>query len=50
MRLSASRKSIRRWFAAASVPVFYFGDGKDGAVRCAAEAVETWLLSRKERS
>ncbi|KAF0247033.1 MAG: hypothetical protein FD180_150 [Planctomycetota bacterium] len=46
-RLSASRKSIRRWLSAADIPAFYLGEGKNGSVRFSAEALDAWLLSRK---
>lgn len=49
-RLATSRRSVRRWLTAAGVPAFFLGNGKNGSVRYAADAVESWLHSRKEKT
>jgi len=47
-RLSASRRSARRWLERAGIRAYILGSGKNGAVRFGAEEVELWLKSRKE--
>lgn len=49
-RLCASRRSARRWLDDAKIPAFVFGKGRNGSVRFPADAVERWLLTRKERT